>query len=998
MKSFLEEVAADLYTRYGDELSERAVLFPSRRARLFFTEALARLTERPMWQPQWVTIDDLMTEISGLHVGDRIRLITELYKVYSEYHDEPFDKFYFWGDMLLTDFDTIDKYRIDAQMLFHNISDIKEIEADISYLTPSQLRILSFWSSFGDEADLSEEKRRFLAIWKTLGPIYRRFRERLSELGLAYNGMVQRAATDLIEEGKFSFDEPRRYVVAGFNALSECEKRLFSFLAATAETDFYWDYDTYYKDNSVQEAGMFVRQNVVKFPPRADISHDNMELPKEITSVATVSNAVQCKYAAVILSELARRKRAEIATRKDVKTATVPAGEQSVADVSAPSAAADLFSGVEDATSKTASELSLPALGKETAIVLTDENLLLPLLYALPADIGKVNVTMGFPLRQSLAYTFVERLMELQNHRRTKGEGCTFYHIDVAGILSHPYVSESDAELTRSLHEEIIRDRRISVDAEWLGRNELLKLIFSPALTWRDLSDYVLRVVAAVARQPYTGDDARQRVEFLAVITDEVSKLRNSLDECDIDLSAEVYTSLLRRHLQTVRIPFEGEPLEGIQIMGILETRNLDFDNVILLSMTDNNFPGNQVAQASFIPYNLRAAYELPTPEHHEGVYAYYFYRLLQRAKTVHMLYCSHADEKSTGEPSRYIYQLDYESGFDLRKIEVGVDVNLAQTAPIEVLKDSEVMHRLNRFVDPESDATLSPTAFFRYVACPLRFYFHSIARLETDDEISEEVDAPMFGTILHAAVQSLYRRIKGEQHPGDALRAILRTNEVGKAVEKAINKNYLQNTRATADEYSGNLLLVREIVTRYIRGGVIPYDAAHDGFAVMGLEDKVGYPFRFQAGDRELEMKFAGIADRIDSLDDGTLRVVDYKTGTPYLEFDGLESLFTGKAKQRLSNILQTLLYSMMLYHTRRREVEPALYYVRNMNREDYSPQLIDKELKVSGQRYGLYSERFESLLRVQLAELYDESVPFRQCEDVDTCKFCDFNVICKR
>ena len=684
----------------------------------------------------------------------------------------------------------------------------------------------------------------------------------------------------------------------------------------------------------------------MQFPPRGDVSHDNMERPKELTAVAAVSNAVQCKHAAAILRELAAR----------------------------------------------------GPLDKRTAVVLTDENLLLPLLNALPPEIGKVNVTMGYPLRASLAYTFVERLVELQNHRRKKGGGWTFYHADVAGILAHPYVAECDAALTRTMHEEIVRDRRISVDAAWLGRNELLKRIFSPAAEWRELSDYLLGVIAAVARQPYEGDDARQRVEFLAVIAEQVTKLRNSLDECDIELATEVYTSLLRRHLQTLRIPFEGEPLEGIQIMGILETRNVDFENVILLSMNDDNFPGNHVAQSSFIPYNLRAAYELPTPEHHEGVYAYYFYRLIQRAKSVHMLYCSHADDKSTGEPSRYIYQLDYESGFDVRKIEVGVDVNLAETAPIEVAKDGEVMRRLERFVDAESPAALSPTAFFRYVACPLRFYFHSVARLEADDEISEEVDAPMFGTILHAAVQTLYARIVGEEHPGQTLRAMIRSGEVAAAVERAINENYLQDERASAEDYTGNLLLVKDIVTRYLRGGVMPYDAAHDAFAVSGLEERVAYSFPFRAGERELEMKFGGIADRIDMLGDGALRVVDYKTGAPHLEFDGVESLFTGTGKQRLSNILQTLLYSMILHHTRGCDAEPALYYVRSMNRPDYSPQLDDKQLGVRGARYTLYRERFEELLRAQLAEMYDPAVPFRQCEDADTCKFCDFRIICKR
>ena len=929
--TFLHEVARDLYERYGEGLSDRALLFPSRRARLFFVDALTGIAGRPMWQPQWVTVDDLMAEISGLHTGDRVRLITELYKIYSEYHAEPFDKFYFWGDMLLTDFDTIDKYRIDAAMLFRNISEIKEIEADISYLTPAQLQILRFWSSLGDEADLSAEKRKFLAIWKTLGPVYRRFRERLAELGIAYNGMVQRAAADRIREGGYAFPEPRRYVVAGFNALSECEKVLFRFLSTAAETDFYWDYDSYYKDRPEQEAGMFVRENIVQFPPRGAVSHDNMERPKELTAVAAVSNAVQCKHAAAILRELA----------------------------------------------------AAGPLDKRTAVVLTDENLLLPLLYALPPEIGRVNVTMGYPLRSSLAYTFVERLVELQAHRRTKGAGCTFYHADAVGSLAHPYIADGDARVTRAMPDEIVRDRRISIDARWLGRH---------------VSDWLLRVTAAVARMPYEGDDARQRVEFLAVIAEELTKLRNSLDECDIELTPEVYASLLRRHLQTLRIPYEGEPLEGVQIMGILETRNLDFDNVILLSMNDDNFPGNHMAQASFVPYNLRAAYGLPTPEHHEGVYAYYFYRLVQRARRVWMLYCSHADDKSTGEPSRYIYQLDYESGFPVKRVEVGVDVNLAETAPIEVAKDEGVMRRLERFTDPESKATLSPTAFFRYVACPLRFYFHSVARLEADDEISEEVDAPMFGTILHAAVQKLYARIVGELHPGDTLRTMLRTGEVAAAVEAAINENYLRDTAATAGDYTGNLLLVKDIVTRYLRGGVMPYDAAHDAFTVTGLEQEVAYGFDFESAGRPLRMKFAGIADRIDVLEDGTLRVVDYKTGAPHLEFAGVESLFRGEGKQRLSNILQTLLYAMMLYRTRGADAVPALYYVRAMNRPDYLPTLDDRETGLRGAGYTLYAERFEELVGETLAELYDPSVPFRQCEDADTCNFCDFNVICKR
>lgn len=692
---------------------------------------------------------------------------------------------------------------------------------------------------------------------------------------------------------------------------------------------------------------MFVRGNVAQFPPRGAVSHDNMERPKELTAVAAASNAVQCKHAAAILRELA----------------------------------------------------AAGPLDKRTAVVLTDENLLLPLLYALPPEIGKVNVTMGYPLRASLAYTFIERLVELQAHRRTKGAGCTFYHADAVGILAHPYISDCDAALTRRMQEEIVRERRISVDARWLAGNELLEMVFSPAAEWRDLSDWLLKVTAAVARMPYEGDDARQRVEFLAVIAEELTKLRNSLDQCDIALTSEVYASLLRRHLQTLRIPYEGEPLEGVQVMGILETRNLDFDNVVLLSMNDDNFPGNHMAQASFVPYNLRAAYGLPTPEHHEGVYAYYFYRLVQRAERVYMLYCAHADEKTTGEQSHYIYQLDFETGFRLKRVEVGVDVNLAENPPIEVAKEGDVWEKLSRFVDPESPAMLSPTAFFRYVACPLRFYFYSVARLKADDDLTEEVDAPMFGTILHAAAQRLYERIAGEDHPGGTLRALVGSGAVERAVAAAINSEYLQNEAADVKEYPGNLMLVHGIVSKYLRHGVVAYDAAHDGFRVEGLERPVEDSFPFVSAGRELRVRFGGIADRIDRLDDGRLRVVDYKTGESQLEFAGVEALFNGEAKQRQSNVLQTLLYAMMLTHSEGCEAVPALYYVRRMNRPDYSPELVDRSTGGVGEGYSAYAVDFERLLGEKLAELFDPAVPFRATDDAEhTCRYCDYRQICRR
>ena len=953
MRSFLQEVASDLYGRYGDGVSSLYVLFPTRRARHFFVDALARSADRPLWQPHWLTVDDLMGEISGLRAGERIRLIAELYKVYSSYHEEPFDKFYFWGEMLLNDFDTIDKYRVDADALFRNICELKELEADVSYLTPEQTEVIRlFWSNFTDEAALSDEKRRFLAVWRTLGGIYREFRERLERLGIAYGGMMQRAAADRLAAGGFAFGERRHYVVAGFNALSACEKELFRHLQNEAETDFYWDCDDYYLDNDDQEAGMFVRENRRLFPPKAELSHDNFRKDKELTVVSTPSNAVQCKYAGRILDEL----------RTDAAGGRLP-------------------------------------LDKDTAVVLTDESLLSPLLHSLPDGIGGVNVTMGYPLKTTLAYAFVERLVELQAHRRAERDGASFYHADVEGLLAHPYVSGSDPQRIGDLRNRILSERRIRLNASGLGRTPLLEAVFSPADGWRGLSDYLLRVVAAVAREPYSGDDARRRVEFLAVISEQLSRLRNSLDACGIELTVPIYTSLLRRHLQTVRIPFEGEPLEGLQVMGILETRNLDFRHVVLLSMNDDNFPGSRVSQSSFIPYNLRAAFDLPTPAHHEGVYAYYFYRLIQRAERVYMLYCAHADEKTTGEQSHYIYQLNFETGFRLKRVEVGVDVNLAENPPVEVAKSGTVREQLARFVDSEHPAKLSPTAFFRYIACPLRFYFYSVAGLRTDDELTEEVDAPMFGTILHAAAQSLYRRIEGERHPGAALRALASDGAVERAVTEAVNREYLQNESADRREYTGNLVLVHDIVSKYLRNGVVAYDAEHDGFRVEALEHGVEDPFVFVSAGRELRVLFGGIADRIDRLDDGRLRVVDYKTGEPHLEFAGIGALFDGEARDRQSNVMQTLLYAMMLTHAEGCDVVPALYYVRRMNRSDYSPDLIDRSTGGRGENYAAYAAEFEELLRKTLAEMFDPSVPFRATADAEhVCRFCDYRPICRR
>ncbi len=951
MRTFLGEVAERLYGEYGEDISSLSVMFSSQRARLFFADALRSIAERPIWEPSYLTIDDVMSELSGLRRADRIRLLTELYRVYSRHHHgETFDRFYHWGEMLLSDFDMVDKYLVDASQLFRNISDIKELEADVDYLTPEQLHIINFWRSVGDETPLSEQKRRFLEIWKTLGTVYAEFRGRLRSLGIAYSGMIAREAVERIARGEAPELPERHYVVAGFNALSECERRLFAYLKTNYRVDIFWDYDDYYVDDPSQEAGRFVRRNLTELPPVSGISHDNFKNVKELHAVAASSDVVQCKYAAQLLATLSE-------------------------------------------------ERGGATLDKETAVVLTDENLLMPLLYAVPQSIGAVNVTMGYPLRNTLAYSLLERLLELQAHARQRGGGATFYHVDVDGLLSHPYIADLCPERCQKLRGEIVRDRLISVPVSVLACGPELERIFRPVTDWSDLMAYLREVVALSAETLYSGDDVKYRTEYLGALGESIARLHNMMRECGMDFSAEVTRSLVRRHLQNERIPFEGEPLEGAQVMGILETRNLDFRNVIILSMTDDNFPGVRSSDSSFIPYALRYAYGLPTPEHHEAVYAYYFYRLVQRAESVYMVYSSHADEKSTGEPSRYIRQLEYESGRRLIKSDVGVEVNPPSEKPIEIFKDEAVMRSLGRFTDGTSQ--MSPTAFSRYVECPLKFYFASVAKIRTDDELTDEVDNMTFGNIFHKAAELLYDGAVGEVHPSALLRRKIESGEVERVVERAIREEYFNigDDSVSTPEFGGELMIIRDIVTRYLRDNVAGYDMRNDRFAVVSTEHDVTMRFPFTAGGQQMELHFGGVSDRVDSLDDGTIRVVDYKTGAEHLEFNGIEALFHGKAKERMSNFINTLMYAMMLRHESGRDVIPTLYYVRKMNDEGYSPLLNDKSAGgVKGAPYSVYERQFEQEISAALSEMFDAEIPFRQCEDANSCTRCDFADICFR
>ena len=970
MKStFIEEVALRLYEKYGDEVSSLTLFMPSKRARLFFAEALSKVAIRALWEPEYASIDDLMCRLADLRKGDKLRLVAELYNVYSKYHNETFDKFYHWGEILIADFDMVDKYMIDSEQLFTNIYNLKELESDMSYLSAEQIEVINrFWRTFagdnGEVIDGSVAKKKFLAVWRSLGDIYKEFRARLKELKIGYTGMIYREAVERLERGEAEIsNDAKRYAFIGFNALSKCESTLLRYMKEHCNAEFFWDYDDYYVDDSVQEAGMFIRENLRLLSEESGISHKNFGTVSSAEVISTSSGVLQCQYVVKILEEIA-------------------AANNGILD-------------------------------KDTAVVLTDENMLMPLLYALPehfkvrneeqngkrVSVPAINVTMGYPLRNTLAYSFVERLLELQKHARTEKSGeVTFYHVDVEGILTHPYIANATSQYAK-LRDEIVAHRMFRVPQSMLSTEPLLIQLFEVATGWRALSGYLLAVVDKVASMDFEGEDGALRSEFLAVISESLSKLANIVDGCGLDISDTIYRSLVRRHLQAERVPFTGEPLQGLQIMGILETRNLDFKNVIILSMTDNNFPGNRVSDKSFIPYGIRYGFGLPTAEHHEGVYAYYFYRLIERAERLYMLYSSATDDKSTGEPSRYIKQLEYETSIPMKQLNVGVDVSLSPETCIEVEKSSDVFEKLLRFT---RDKSLSPTAFSTYVKCPLKFYFNVVERLRPEDELEESVDNMTFGNIFHEAADRLYSKIKGMASPAQRLAELRDNGEVERCVDEALAAVYFKREGEPLPELGGELLIIRNIVKEYLGANLLNYDIRNSDFVVDTTEGDVDMVVAIDANGEHYDINLAGRADRIDSLDNGMLRVIDYKTGKPKLGYGGVDALFTGTpvSTKRESNIINTLLYSMMLSHTRKRDVRPELYYVGSMVQPNYSPLFVETIERKSRklEAYSECSEEFERMVRRTLMEMFDKSIPFEQCEDNTPCRYCDYNDICKR
>ena len=962
MKPFLYQVATLFYQQYGAEIHRLAFVFPNRRAGLFFQKYLSEISEKPLFSPSILTINDLFMQLSGKHPADKIQMLFRLYELYKQRSgsSESFDEFIYWGEMLLNDFDDIDKYMVDARMLFRNVSDLKSLDDDFNYLSPEQVQaIRSFWSSFYPKGD-SPNQQHFLELWEILYDLYAGLRTSLAKDGCGYDGMIFREVVEQLEKepmSDFPFD---RVVFVGLNALSVSEERLLLALQKKGVADFYWDYVGPWVTDPDNKASFFLERNLRLFPSR-------MELPAtepvqaEIRVLGVPSAIGQAKQVYPILQALA--------------------DEQQLTDESA----------------------------LRTAIVLPDEHLLVPVLNVIPEAIQHINVTMGYPLAGTPVAALMEYILTLQKNIRYIDRVPVFYFRDVLPILNHQYVMAAAPEEVSQLVKDMTAGNRIYVHAADLNRHELLSILFTPVQNTEELSDYLIHVLEAlnaclrnnrpnpddeemISNSTQTTVDIEQEFIFHYFAT--VNRMKEVMHEAKIEMRLDTYFRLLKRMTDLITIPFEGEPLSGLQVMGVLETRALDFDRLIILSMNEGIFPLKKAAN-SFIPYNLRRGFGLPTYEHQDSVWAYHFYRLIRRAKQVTLLYDTRTTGLQTGEVSRFVHQLRYHYQYPLIDELVVYDVASSAVPPISVQKTAEVEKLLSDFLFGRPRA-LSASAINTYLDCPLKFYFSVLEQIQEEDEITETVERDVFGSILHKVMEDLYAPFKGKLVTADLLKLLrkdqpLLTGTIARAFAELFFKS------PVVRPLEGENFLTGEMIRKYAEK-ILEQDARFTPFHYIESEKKVRATITLS--DRRI-VQLKGFIDRVDSLD-RVLRIVDYKTGSGKLEFESVEGLFDKEAKDRPKAVMQVFLYAWMyqqLPEYTGMPIQPAIYYLRTLFQRSFDPVVEQKKGRGKADKVNSFQDfasDFEDKLRQCLDEIFDLDIPFTQTETGKACAYCSFRGLC--
>ena len=877
MSSFLEHVAADLLNRYGTNLANVAVVFPNKRASLFLNEHLARLAGKPIWSPAYITISDLFRSHSEWKVADPILLVCELHKCFTEATgmDETLDHFYGWGQLLLADFDDLDKNMGPADQVFKNLRDIHELD-DISYLTDEQREMIKrFFSNFSEDHN-SELKQRFLKLWSRIGTIYHSFNERLASQQLCYEGALYR---QVVENPDIAFRYDT-YAFVGFNHLQEVEKTLFRRLEQAGKAIFY--------------------QDTEELPP------------EELTYISAPTENIQARYVSQWLTP------------------------------------------------------ERIAAGKRTAIVLCDEKLLQTVIHCLPEGVGKINVTTGYPLSQTAAATLVSQFFNLQINGFSLKTGAFRRHW-LELMNRHPYAKMMPEDYA-STH--------------YTDNGELLHAL--------------LGIIRHVAKDPSPKDQLA--TESLFRVYTVLNRITDLVDSGVLTVDIITLQRLVTQVIQSTTIPFHGEPAEGIQIMGVLETRNLDFDHVLMLSCNEGNMPRG-VSDTSFIPYSIRKAYGLTTVDHKVAIYEHYFHRLLQRAKDVTLIYNNATNDGQTGEMSRFMLQQMVERVKPIRYQTLQAGQQTTLKCPKEIVKTDKVMAIMKDRFSKENGG-ISPTAISTYLRCQLRFFYHYVGNLiEPEDNDEELVDNRIFGNIFHKAAQDIYEQLKaltGNHITVSAIDDLLkRVVEIEQTVDEAFKTELFQinDPSRKMPVLDGLQLINREVIIKYIRQ-LLEADRKLTPFSILGLEKPVKMPLEWTI--------VRGYIDRLDRITDPEtgeeiVRVIDYKTGAKkQKDMPDVAAIFDpANVKDHSDYYLQAFLYSHIIRRETETPVSPLLLFVQYTGADEYDPTL--KLGKDPVKDIATVSDEFMTLLTEKMSEIFCQDLAFSPPEDHDRCRSCPYKMLCR-
>ena len=981
-KTFLEYVAEDIIGKYGTDLSRIAVVFPNKRAALFLNEHLARIAGQPVWSPAYITISDLFRQHTDLKTADPIKLICDIHKSFTKCTgiDETLDHFYGWGQLLLADFDDIDKNMADADSIFCNLKDIHELD-DISYLDNEQKEMLKrFFANFSDDIE-SELKKRFLSLWSHFGDIYHDYNRRLTEQGIGYEGAIYRKVVSE-ETLHLKYD---KYLFVGFNLLQKVERVLFNRLMKEGKAKFYWDFDEYYmpSPSPLPSGGALVSSaprtsaptnlttspsqhlNISDFPNELDNTdpdiYANMRRPKRIRFISSPTENAQARFASNWLLENDRYK-----------------------------------------------------AGRKTAVVMCDESILLPIMHSLPPEADKVNITSGFPLAMTPVASLVMLLFDLYTLGLRK-KGTAFNPHYLKKLMAHPYAHHLQEVHLKGVHLKGVHLSQVHQEEEQQTIGDNSGCMGMAGMPYPPTSAALLHHIATLIKQvgiatKPEGDALTQESVFRMFTI--LNRLATLADSGDLVVDNTTLRRLVSQLVGAASIPFHGEPVIGVQIMGVLETRNIDFDNVLLLSCNEGNMPKG-VNDSSFIPYSIRKAHGLTTIDNKVAIYSYYFHRLLQRAGDITIAYNNSTDNGHTGEMSRFMLQLLVESGQKIDHYSLTAKNQPTPLMPKPIEKDEAALSKL------EEMSRLSPSAINTYIRCKLAFYYQYIAHIKEPDSDPETIDNRLFGNIFHRAAYLIYKDI----------------TDHSQVIEKAHIQAYLSNRKLLASVVdrafeeeecktnNGLQIINREVIIEYITK-LLKIDQQLCPFSILAMEEEAkvytqlsftipsggalkGGALVSSAPTKLYSLTIGGIIDRLDILTDKQtgkprIRVVDYKTGNqPSSPIKNIDEIFDpNNIRSKHSNYyLQAILYSLIVSRSKRwnpagHPVSPALLFIKQAPANHYDPTLhIDKH-PISD--VTVYEEEFLTKLKHTLADIYSPDTPFTPTDDRKKCELCPYRMLC--